>query len=97
MSRWLNPNSLTPEQKISFCPFGAGTRTCIGLHLARMELRLATALMFKKCPELRLDGTMEDSTMEMQHFFLAGPVGKHCNVTICKWHIESNSEDCICG
>lgn len=62
-----------------------------------MEIRLATALMFKKCPELRLDGTMEDSMMEMQHFFLAGPVGKHCNVTRCKYHNEENSEEGIPG
>lgn len=97
MSRWLDPNSLTPEQKISFCPFGAGTRTCIGLHLARMEIRLATVLLFKKCPELRLDGNMEDSMMEMQHFFLAGPVGKHCNVTTRKYHIEKIIGECIPG
>lgn len=82
MSRWLDPNLLTPEQKISFCPFGAGSRVCIGLHLARIEIRLATALMFKKCPGLRLDTSMEDHMMEMQHFFLTGPIRKHCNVTM---------------
>ncbi|KAF4464345.1 cytochrome P450 [Fusarium albosuccineum] len=80
--RWLNSETLTPQQKTSFCPFGAGTRTCIGVHLARMELRLGTAALLKACPGLKLSSEMKDSMMDMYNFFLAGPVGKRCEVTM---------------
>ncbi|KAJ3540476.1 hypothetical protein NM208_g5051 [Fusarium decemcellulare] len=81
-TRWLDPALLTPEQKASFCPFGVGTRVCIGIHLAKMELRLGTALLLKRCPGLKLAEIMNDSMMEMYNFFLAGPVGKRCDVTL---------------
>lgn len=47
-----------------------------------MELRLGTALLLKKCPSLKLTEDMNDSMMEMYNFFLAGPVGKRCEVTL---------------
>lgn len=81
-TRWLDPSLITPEQKACFCPFGVGTRVCIGIHLARMELRLATAMLLRKCPNLKLAKNMDDSMMEMYNFFLAGPVGKRCEVTL---------------
>ncbi|KAK8090668.1 cytochrome P450 [Apiospora phragmitis] len=42
-SRWERP---TQAMKDSFVPFGSGSRVCMGVHLARMELRLATARFF---------------------------------------------------
>lgn len=53
---------------------------CIGIHLARMELRLATAMFFRKFPEARIsfrEGMSEDD-MVMKAYFLMNPKGKRC-------------------
>ncbi|GKT52221.1 putative sterigmatocystin biosynthesis P450 monooxygenase stcF [Colletotrichum spaethianum] len=81
-TRFLNQDSLSKQQKQLFSPFGAGTRICIGLHLARMELRLATATFFRKCRGVKLADNMTDDMMEMQNFFLISPAGHHCDVTL---------------
>ncbi|CAG9981744.1 unnamed protein product [Clonostachys byssicola] len=81
-TRWLYPESLTPKQKSCFCSFGAGTRVCIGIHLAKMELRLGTAVLLKRCQTLKLaDRTTEDS-IKMWNFILAGPIARRCEVTV---------------
>ncbi|KAI0131094.1 putative cytochrome P450 [Daldinia grandis] len=76
-SRWENP---TREMKDAFVPFGGGSRICIGLHLAKMELRLATARFFTRFPNATvsdLEGfTDEDMTPTM--FFLMGPKSQRC-------------------
>ncbi|KAL0938185.1 cytochrome p450 [Colletotrichum truncatum] len=81
-TRYLDQGSLSKQQKQLFSPFGAGTRVCIGLHLARMELRLATAVFFRNCQGVRLADDMMDELMEMQNFFLISPAGHRCEVTL---------------
>lgn len=81
-SRWMDPAVLTPHQKSSFCPFGAGARVCIGQHLARMEIRMGAAVLFKHCPGLKLSSNMTDSMMEMENFFVVAPIGHRCDVTL---------------
>lgn len=82
--RWLHPESLTPKQKLYFCPFGAGTRVYIRIHLAKMKLQLGTAVLLKKCWTLKLaDRTTEDS-MKIWNFILAGPIARRCEVTFEK-------------
>ncbi|KXH68548.1 cytochrome P450 [Colletotrichum salicis] len=81
-SRWIGPAVLTPCQKSSFCPFGAGARICIGQHLARMELRMGAAVLFNKCPGLKLSSSTTDAMMEMGNFFVVAPIGHRCDVNL---------------
>jgi cytochrome P450 len=41
-----------PKQHISF---GTGPHMCLGMHLARMETRLAINALFDRLPKLRID------------------------------------------
>ncbi|KAK7442370.1 cytochrome P450 [Colletotrichum acutatum] len=80
-TRFLN-GGLTKEQKRSLSPWGAGTRVCIGAHLARMELRLAVAIFFRECRGIRLADDMTDDVMNMRNVWLISPVGHRCDVTL---------------
>lgn len=54
------------------------------MHLARMELRLATALFFRTFPTAQLS-TKEDMTeddMTMKAFFLMAPKGHRCLIDV---------------
>ncbi|KAJ6111538.1 hypothetical protein N7523_007599 [Penicillium sp. IBT 18751x] len=75
--RWENP---TKEMKDISIPFGGGSRICMGIHLARMELRLGTALFFREFPKARRSDKegMSARDMEMQSFLLMGPKGHRC-------------------
>ncbi|KAJ5087693.1 hypothetical protein N7456_011309 [Penicillium angulare] len=77
--RWENP---TKDMKDASLPFGGGSRICIGIHLARIELRLATALFFSRFPNASIstkDGMCEED-MIMKAFFLMAPQGHRCLV-----------------
>lgn len=55
---------------------------CIGLHLARLELRLATARFFRAFPNAKVS-TLEgmcDEVMEQVPLFLSPPKGKRCMI-----------------
>ncbi|KAI2783193.1 putative cytochrome P450 [Daldinia loculata] len=76
-SRWENP---TQAMKDAFVPFGGGSRICIGLHLAKMELRLATARFFTRFPNATvscLEGFTEQDMVPIM-FFLMAPKGQRC-------------------
>lgn len=81
-TRFLDQDPLSKQKTRVFTPFGAGTRICLGVHLARMELRLAAAVFFRKCRGARLADSMTDDMMEMQNFFLISPAGHRCDVTL---------------
>ncbi|KAL3475109.1 cytochrome P450 [Aspergillus californicus] len=80
-SRWENP---TREMRDAFMPFSAGSRNCVGLHLAKMELRLATALFFDTFPGAKVSTKedMSDEDMEEALYFLLSPKGKRCLVEV---------------
>ncbi|KAL2831535.1 putative cytochrome P450 [Aspergillus cavernicola] len=76
-SRWEN---LTEKMKDAFMPFGGGSRSCIGVHLAQAELRLATAEFFRLFPKARtssLEG-MGAEDMDQIAYFLLSPKNKRC-------------------
>lgn len=53
---------------------------CLGLHLAYLEVRLATARFFRKFPDAKLS-TREgftDEDMDMLIWFLMTPKGHRC-------------------
>ncbi|KAF2875576.1 cytochrome protein [Massariosphaeria phaeospora] len=78
-SRWESP---TKDMKDAWMPFGGGARICIGLHLAQMELRLATAKFFRTFPNARVsdkDGFSDDD-MEQVIYFLMFPKKKYCPI-----------------
>jgi cytochrome P450 len=53
---------------------------CLGLHLARMELRLAIAHFFREFPNAKISALegMSDDDMVQVTFFLAPPKNKRC-------------------
>lgn len=70
---------------------------CLGMHLARMELRLATALFFRALPDARIS-TQEGMTakdMEMEAFFLMAPRGHRCLIET--WYQSSILKPHNCG
>ncbi|TGJ80855.1 hypothetical protein E0Z10_g7924 [Xylaria hypoxylon] len=80
-SRWETP---TQAMKDAFMPFGGGSRICIRLHLAKIELRLGAARFFKAFPNATvsyLEG-MKDEDMSPKLFFLVAPQGHRCLVDL---------------
>ncbi|KAF9877845.1 benzoate 4-monooxygenase cytochrome [Colletotrichum karsti] len=79
--RWENT---TQEMKDCTMPFGGGSRTCLGRHLARIELRLITARFFRNFPKAtvsELEG-MCDKDMEPALHFLMVPSGHRCLIKL---------------
>jgi len=80
--RFMDKAYMTTERKAAYMPFGGASRSCLGLHLAYMEIRLATALFFRHCCGARLSDNMRDEMMEMENMFLISPKGHCCNITL---------------
>ncbi|KAK2023942.1 cytochrome P450 [Colletotrichum zoysiae] len=75
--RWENTTQLMKDCSM---PFGGGARTCLGRHLARIELRLITTRFFLAFPKATVsdyDG-MCDKDMEQALYFLMVPSGHRC-------------------
>lgn len=57
---------------------------CIGIALARMEMRLAVAHFFRRYPHARMSDKegMTDDDMEPKMYFLVSPKGHRCLVQL---------------
>lgn len=66
---------MTPDQKYAFTPFGGGTRVCLGIHLAMMELRHGIAEFVRQCGYLELSRLTSPESMEFENYFLIAPRG----------------------
>ncbi|KAK3700186.1 hypothetical protein LTR37_016065 [Vermiconidia calcicola] len=81
-TRWLSSEPTSQEAKTAFSPFGAGSRVCIGMHLAYMELRLATAIFFKECRGAKLAPSTTPKSMEIENTFLIAPKAGQCRIVV---------------
>ncbi|KAJ4335560.1 hypothetical protein N0V95_008874 [Ascochyta clinopodiicola] len=80
--RFMNKSSMTAQQKAAYMPFGAGSRVCLGIHLAYIELRLAAAMFFRQCRGAKLSDCMRNEMMEMDNRFLIAPKGHCCWISL---------------
>lgn len=76
-SRWTNP---TNEMKHAMMVWGGGARVCLGVHLARAELRLGTACFFRAFPAARMSSVegMSEKDMEPEMIAFTEPKGHRC-------------------
>jgi cytochrome P450 len=51
-----------------YISFGIGTHVCLGMHLARLEMRFALERLFDRLPDLRLDPEGKDPHIRGQVF-----------------------------
>ncbi|KAF1836653.1 cytochrome P450 [Decorospora gaudefroyi] len=85
--RWIASSKETlaeaqsPAARLAFHPFGAGARSCIGIHLARMELRYAVAFFFRECRGVRLAAKTTTESMAFENYFLIAPKAHRCEIT----------------
>ncbi|KAF4302852.1 hypothetical protein GTA08_BOTSDO08954 [Botryosphaeria dothidea] len=80
--RWLSLPPNTSPSSTNFSPFGAGTRICLGLHLALMELRLATAVFFRELRGAKLADKTTPESMGVVNFFLIRPKDDRCDIEL---------------
>ncbi|KAK5717688.1 hypothetical protein LTR15_008527 [Elasticomyces elasticus] len=76
--RWGNA---TKEMKESFYPWGGGSRICIGMHFAQLELRYALAHFYRTfaggMKPAFVEGFTEEDMLQLS-YFLCPPKGKRC-------------------
>ncbi|KAI1756200.1 cytochrome P450 [Xylaria castorea] len=80
-SRWESP---TKAMKDSMMPFGGGSRVCIGMHLAQIELRMGLAYFFRAFPDARvstLEGMTDDDMIPVLHF-ISSPRNHRCLIEV---------------
>ncbi|KAF2104677.1 cytochrome P450 [Rhizodiscina lignyota] len=82
--RWLEYaekgiSGVSDEAKAAFNPFGGGSRSCLGLHLAMMELRIAVAMFYREFKvSMKVAEETTDESMEMEDYFVIAPKGHTC-------------------
>ena len=68
-TRWPAPDDCDIFRAVRpHLSFGQGPHICIGMHLARIEMRLALNLLLDRLPNLRLDPDGDDPHIRGQVF-----------------------------
>ncbi|ORY08809.1 cytochrome P450 [Clohesyomyces aquaticus] len=80
--RFIDKSAMTPTQKALMQSFSAGSRVCIRIHLAWMELRLGAAMFFWDCRGAQLAPYITDDMIEIDNQFLIAPKGHCCYVVL---------------
>lgn len=52
------------------------------MHLAYMELRLASAEFFRQCKGAKLAPGTTEASMELENYFLVAPRGHKCDIIL---------------
>ena len=67
--RWKDPDRFDVfREGVPHIGFGIGTHVCLGMHLARLEMRVALELLLDRLPDLRLDPEGDDPHIRGQVF-----------------------------
>lgn len=77
--RWVNP---TREMKEAFVPMSAGSRSCLGVHIAKLQLWHATVAFFRACPDAQIAPATTAASMEIFDYFVIAPVSHKCEITL---------------
>ncbi|XEV07539.1 hypothetical protein FSHL1_012826 [Fusarium sambucinum] len=81
-TRFIDPS---PEQNRAHVPFSIGSRSCIGMHLARMEILITLATLFRQCRGMKLHhDTTNDMMRQVGEFFIV-PKGGTCGIVVSDW------------
>lgn len=71
---------MSSDAKAVVSPFGSGSRICIGIHVAYMEIRLAAAGFFKECRGAYLSEETRPESMSFMNYFATFPKSGQCIV-----------------
>lgn len=80
--RWFPDREISPGAKATFCAFGAGATSCLGINLAWMELRFGAAMLFRECRGLKLADSVTPESMALENYFVITPKGKSLEVVL---------------
>ncbi|CDK29325.1 unnamed protein product [Kuraishia capsulata CBS 1993] len=76
--RWFTDESKLREMNRRMMPFGAGSRSCIGMHIAQEEIRLIIASSFLRY-RVKMDPAFDYvKNMEMADRYTSHPMGDKC-------------------
>ncbi|KAF2238297.1 cytochrome P450 [Viridothelium virens] len=82
-TRWLpGAPEFSEDARIAFSPWGGGARICLGIHIAKMELRLATVLFFRRNKGAKVSPSTTPESMEFQNYFLIAPISHRCMIQL---------------
>ncbi|KIW88480.1 uncharacterized protein Z519_11049 [Cladophialophora bantiana CBS 173.52] len=71
--RWFNPSA---EMKLNFLPFSAGPRSCIGLNLGNMQLRIHLGHIFRMYEVVCAPQTTPEAMSHVEFFTIRPKNGK---------------------
>ncbi|KAH9232377.1 hypothetical protein K456DRAFT_1750789 [Colletotrichum gloeosporioides 23] len=75
---WFAESNMSSDAKAVVSPFGSGSRICIGIRVAYMEIRLAAAGFFRECREAVLSEETTPESMSFMNYFATSPKSGQC-------------------